>query len=497
MSDDGLSRRTFMRNSTLAAVGGVTAPLFNEAAGQEKTKGRMDTSVRKPNIVLICADQLRWDFIGANAANPTVRTPNLDAMAARGANFSKAMTNQPLCSPARACMITGCYATEAGVWKLNLELNPKLPTLASVLNENGYTTNFIGKWHLQEIDNGRTPPQRDLENRGFVKPENRGGFKGVWEGSNALELTSQPYAGTIWNGAGEKMEYKDMYRVDYLTQRAVHFLDQQEADKPFFLFLSHLEPHQQNEVGQCIAPNGYAKRYQNPFVPEDLRPYPGDWQKVMPDYYGCIEKIDESVGTVLNTLQKKDLLENTIVAFISDHGCHFRTRAVEYKRSPHDSSIRVPFIFQGPGFDHGGRRDEIVTMVDLAPTLLEAAGISAPTTMKGRNFQPLLTDIHARSQWENIAYVQVSDAMTARAVRTDQWLYAAVDRGLMGLEAPAGKNYEDYLLYDMYADPAQQINLVARPQYKVVANEMRTLLEKKMVAAGEEPADIKPAHLYD
>ncbi|MEO6965404.1 MAG: sulfatase-like hydrolase/transferase, partial [Acidobacteriaceae bacterium] len=176
--------------ASAAALAGMAggAPL---ARGQEQA-ATPATGTRKPNVILYVADQMRWDFVGAYGLNSSTKTPNLDKIVQRGVAFTGAVTNQPLCSPSRACMMTGRYATETGMWKLPppTELNRDLPTLATVLRSNGYTTNFIGKWHLAPGGDG---------NAGFVSPEYRGGFLDFWEGANVLEWTSHPYEGTIWD----------------------------------------------------------------------------------------------------------------------------------------------------------------------------------------------------------------------------------------------------------------------------------------------------------
>jgi len=485
---NGTSRRSFLKASALSGLAlgatGAGAPLAESQAGAAQAE-----PARRPNIVLYCSDQLRTDFIGAYNENSMTRTPNLDAMVRRGSSFKYAVTNQPLCSPSRACMITGRYATETGEWKLGVGMRDDLPSLASVLRENGYSANFIGKWHLMKGD------WKTRTGYGWVPPEHRYGFLDLWEGANEFEHTTHPYYGTIWDSDGKEITYKDEYRVDFITGRAVDFL-KQPHDKPFLLYVSQLEPHQQNDLGRMVAPNGYAERYKNPWVPADLRGLPGDWQEQLPDYYGCTEKIDESVGTILKTLEEQNLLDNTIVVFISDHGCQFKTRNTEYKRSPHDASIRIPFIFQGPGLDRSVVRDEIVSMIDLTPTLLAAAGIAAPASMKGRNVLPLLDARDARDGWENVAYIQISESMTARAVRTREWCYCVADRSMKGTEAPASTQYEEYQMYNLADDPAEQVNLIARQEYREDAAKLRALLKKKMAEAGEDPAEIVPAHLY-
>jgi len=446
-------------------------------------------SARRPNIVLICADQLRPDFIGAYGENPTTKTPNIDGMVRRGVAFKQAVTNDPLCSPSRGCMITGRYALETGEWKLTQELRKDLPTLAGVLRENGYTANFIGKWHLAKWN------MSTGEGFGPVLPENRGGFLDLWEGANEFEHTTHPYKGTIWDRNGDPINFDNQYRVDFITDRAVRFL-RQPQEKPFLLYVSQLEPHTQNDLDKPVAPNGVAETFQNPFVPKDLLHFPGSWQAQLPDYYGCVQSIDQSVGRILATLKEENLLENTIVAFISDHGCHFKTRNDKYKQTPHDSSIRIAFFFQGPGFDHSIQLDEVVSMIDLTPTLLNAVDVKIPESMKGRDLSPLLSNPEARRNWDNTAYIQVNSSAIARALRTEEWCYCVADTSGNGEKQPSSDHYQEYVMYNLYSDPAQLVNLAGRVEYKAIAEKLRNELKRRMVIAGETVAEITPATLY-
>lgn len=484
------SRRNFLKASALSGLAlGSAAANASMLQNEPSTPSAEQGTARRPNIVLFCSDQMRSDFVGAYNENSMTRTPSLDGMVRRGSSFPYAVTNQPLCSPSRACMITGRYATETGEWKIAVAMRDDLPTLASVLRENGYSANFIGKWHLMKADH------TTHAGYGWVPPEHRHGFLDLWEGANEFEHTTHPYYGTIWDTEGREINYKDEYRIDFITGRAVRFL-KQPHDKPFFLYVSQLEPHQQNDLHRMVAPKGYAERYMNPLVPADLRNLPGDWQEQLPDYYGCVEKIDESLGTILKTLDEEKLLDNTIVAFISDHGCQFKTRNTEYKRSPHDSSIRIPLVFQGPGFDHSIVRGEIVSMVDLTPTLLAAAGAPIPSSMKGRNLLPLLASREAREAWDNTAYIQISESMVGRAIRTRQWCYCVADRSKRGAESPSSAHFEEYQVYNLADDPYQQVNLAGRQEYREQAAKLREVLLKRMSEAGEDAAEITPAHLY-
>ena len=435
---------------------------------------------RKPNIVFIISDQFRADALGCMRMSPMNLTPNLDAMARRGVLFRQAISNQPVCAPARACMFTGQYPAQHGVWKNGLGLRPDAVTLAGVLRDQGYTANYVGKWHLS----AQTPTDRM---NGPVPPANRGGFLDFWEGSNALELTSHPFEGDMYDGDGKPLHFAGEYRADFLTERAVRFLqEKRQKDRPFLLAVSYLEVHHQNAADLFVPPKKYAGKFNNPWVPQDLRPLPGTWPSQLPGYYGCVAAIDDAVGTLLACLKEQGLADNTIVVFTSDHACHFKTRNTEYKRSPHESSIHIPLIMQGPGFDRAMENSELVGQVDLAPTLLEAAGAAVPRTMQGRSVLPLLAG--KREGWRNEVFIEVSESLTGRALRTPQWTYAVA----LPERQKFSTHYNEYLLYDRFADPFQHVNLAGRAETRDVSAHLRERLMARIAEAGDPPPVINP-----
>lgn len=483
------SRRDFLRKAAVAssaimAGGSQVAASLQENANQ-------NAPAIKPNILMICADQFRADFVGANHENPSVRTPNLDALAERGVNFTHCMSNQPLCSPSRASFLTSKFATEAGVWRLGLEMNHSIPTIADVVRKNGYTANFVGKWHVSQTDTANGTQQM-----GWIPPgPSRGGFDDLWEGANVLELVSHPYEGNYWDNEGKNIGFKDEYRVDFITKRSVQLIEQKH-DKPWLLFVSQLEPHHQNDVDEFVPPQRYEKSYVDPYIPQDLRNLPGNWRSRIPGYYGCVQAIDDCVGSLVASLKKTGQLDNTIIVFFSDHGCTFRTRMGEYKRSPHDSSLRVPFILAGPGFDQSIVMDEVVSLVDMMPSLLDGAGIDVPAGLRGRSLKPLAANPSARKNWDSTAYFQISQSICGRGIRTRDWSYCAFDPAVKNGEAEFSTQYQDFALYSVAGDPAQTLNLIGRPEYKKIADQLRTELQKRIHNAGEPAATITPVHWY-
>ena len=471
--------------------GAAAAVATNASTASADVMDKASRTAQRPNVLMICADQFRADFVGASHENPSVRTPHIDALAKRGVNFRQCATNQPLCSPSRASFLTSRYATETAVWKLGVELDHALPTIATEFRKNGYSANFIGKWHVSQTDfeNGK-------KQLGWIPPgPSRGGFDDLWEGANVLELVSHPYEGDYWDNAGKNIGFKDEYRVDFITGRAVQLIEQKH-DKPWFLFLSQLEPHHQNDVDEFVPPKRYEATYADPYIPEDLRNLPGNWRSRIPGYYGCVQAIDDCVGTLVSALERTGQLDNTIILFFSDHGCTFRTRLGEYKRSPHESSIRVPFVIAGPGFDQSTVVEELVSLLDLAPTLLDGAGIEPPAGMRGKPLKPLALDPKARMAWDSTTYFQISQSICGRGIRTPDWCYCAFDPTAQHGNAEYGNHYQDFALYSIAGDPAEMVNLVGRPEYKQIADQLREELQRRIVAAGEPEATIEPIHYY-
>ncbi len=453
------------------------------AAGALAAGAQAGGETVKPNIVVIISDQFRADNLGVLGRNPMNLTPRLDAMARRGTLFRSAICNQPVCAPARACMFTGQYPSTHGVWKNGPGLRPGATTLATELRKAGYSANYIGKWHL-------APNEGATGSTGPVEAAYRGGFLDLWEASNVLEFTSHPLEGDLYDGDGRAIHFSNVYRADFMTARAERFLKNVRA--PFFLTLSYLEVHHQNDIDKFVAPEGYPERYKNSWTPEDLRPLPGTWRSQLADYYGCVAKMDETVGRILGLLEENGFGKNTIVVFLSDHGCHFRTRNTEYKRSPHESSIHIPMIISGPGFDRAMEVPELVSQVDLAPTLLDAAGVGVPATMQGRSALPLVQ--RKTEGWRNEVYFEMSEFVTGRGLRTPEWTYAVAAPKRAGWKpARASDSYVEYMMYDLLADPFQQVNLAGRAETRAVAASLRARLLERIVEAGDAKPEIEPA----
>ncbi len=455
------------RRQFAAAAGAAAAGLGSEAGAQRAAR---------PNVLVFFTDQQRWDTCGCYGATPLKLTPNLDRMARRGTLVRNSFSCQPVCAPARGCFQTGLYATQHGVWRNGIALPARNRTLAHHFRDAGYHTGYIGKWHLGDTADKPVPR------------EQQGGHE-YWLGADAIELMSHPYDFRAYDRDG-RLVHREGYRVDAQTDCILDFLREQAAtpERPFYLFTSFLEPHHQNDEGHFVAPDGYADRYrENVWVPPDLRDAKGDWEQELPDYYGMVASLDENLGRVLAELKRLGMDRNTVVMFCSDHGCHFRTRNSEYKRSCHDDSLHVPTVFQGPGFDRRTVVNELVSIPDWTATLLDAAGIPAPAGAMGRSILPLVR--REKVEWPREVFVQISESQVGRAIRTERWKYGVDAPGKKGWQDSSAERYVEQSLYDLRKDPAERHNLVGKPEYRAVADELMAALKRRMVAAGEaEPA---------
>ncbi|QBI52831.1 sulfatase-like hydrolase/transferase [Streptomonospora litoralis] len=427
------------------------------------------------NVIVFFTDQQRWDTTGAHG-NPLDLTPNFDRLAAEGVHVENSFTCQPVCAPSRASLQTGRYPARVGCFRNDIPLPEDTPTLAGCFDEAGYDTGYIGKWHLGDTDTA-----------GPVRPEQRGGYTD-WLAANLLEFTSDAYQTTLYDGEGRAHELPG-YRADALTDAALDYITR-ERDAPFLLFLSFLEPHHQNQRDDYPAPEGYGERYAGAWSPGDLAALGGNSAEHLGGYLGMVKRLDECLGRVLAALDDTGLADDTVVLFTSDHGCHFKTRNDEYKRSCHDASIRVPTALRGPGLDTGRPITRLVSHIDLPPTLLEAAGLDVPAWMDGRSLLPLVRG--EDDDRPNDVLVQISESEVGRALRTPRWKYGAVAPGRDAWNTPCADRYVDAYLYDLENDPHELRNLVAEPAAAEVLGPLRERLARRLAETGEH-AVVDPA----
>ncbi|MBI3830943.1 MAG: sulfatase-like hydrolase/transferase [Planctomycetes bacterium] len=425
---------------------------------------------QKPNTIIFFTDQQRWDMAGVHG-NPLDLMPNFDRVAQESTHLYHCFTPQPVCGPARSCLQTGQYATQTGCWRNGIPLKEDATTLAKCFRKGGYTTGYIGKWHLSD-GNPVTEPQR-------------GGYE-YWLGSYSLEMTSDAYRTRMWDNENKPVDLPG-FRVDALTDAAIRYIDSNKA-KPFYLMISFIEPHFQNSRDDYPAPTGYEERYQGRWTPPDLLALGGSAHRHWGGYCGMVKRLDEAYGRLLDALKSLNLRDKTNVLFTSDHGCHFKTRNGEYKRSCHESSLRVPTALTGPAFESGGRIKDLVSLVDLPPTLLDAAGLPVPATMSGRSILPLLN--RTARDWPEEIFAQISEAQVGRCVRTKRWKYNVHAPDKKGSSDSGSSTYVEEFLYDLLADPYELNNLVGFESHRHVADALKQRLLRRMKDVGEAAPEI-------
>lgn len=433
--------------------------------------------MKRKNIIFYFSDQQRWDTVNEEL------TPNLCELASEGVNFENNFTCQPVCGPARACLQTGLYATQCGCYCNAISLPNDIIPLAHYFNESGYETAYIGKWHLASDRILGTNYEKKA-----VPKEKQGEYQ-YWRAADVLEFTSHGYDGYIFDGDGNQLNFKG-YRADCINDYALEFLDNRNDDKPFFMFISQLEPHHQNDHHCYEGFKETVGNYKDYPIPDDLSFLKGDYREMYPDYLSAINRLDYNVGRLVSKLKELGIYDDTIIIYTSDHGSHFKTRNAEYKRSCHESSTHTPLIIKGGGFEGGKTEKRLSSLIDIPPTLLSLAGIPIPESYMGVD---LTAQIDNPENKRDCVFIQISEASNSRAIRTDRFKYSVRDCAPSGYIHHSSKVYWEDYLYDLKKDPNETHNLVKDSRYRHVRQELKYLLLKQMELAGEEAPVIFPA----
>lgn len=457
---------------------------------------------KRPNIIVYLSDQQRADTLGCYGQKLPV-SPVLDAMAKDGVLFENAFTAQPVCGPARACIQTGKYPNLTGSYVNEIGLDPGENTIAKELNKAGYETAYVGKWHLasnfkEDIVMVKRP----------IPQERMGGYKDYVMVSEALELTSHGYDGYVFDKNGNRVDFVG-YRTDCITDFAIHYLHNKKSDDPFFLFISHIEPHQQNDTDRYEGPDGSKERFKDYEVPKDLLDgkYEGDWKENYPDYLGQCRALDDNLGKLIDTLKEKGIYDDTVIIFTSDHGCHFKTQEGEYKRNVFDSCLRIPMVVRGGPFRGGIRSDKLASNIQLPSTILKLAGADMIEDMV---YQPMQEALEEECNWGDVVFYHISETELGRGIRTKKWKYSVhaphvqpllkmdphfTTEGfykMLSKTVPNSDSYIEQYLFDLEADPYEKNNLVVAPEYKEIRADLAKILCDCMVNTGEEAPKIYP-----
>jgi len=468
-------------------------------ADKEETLPERPTSSGRPNIVLVVVDDLRWDEFAA-AGHPYVETPNIDRLAREGALFTNAFHAVPLCSPNRASLLTGQYPSRHGIID-NVARNRashRLETFPQVLQANGYETGFVGKWHM---GNDPTP---------------RPGFD-YWAAIPGQGRIVNPLL--FEDGALHEVPG---YITDVLTQRAVRFIER-TSDQPFFLLLAHKAVHPdaiQRDDGSVdksipmkyIPAPRHAGRYadrafpRRPNVTSDLNEIaspalrralryraspeiarefddafldPGVSETTIRRRAEMLLSVDEGLGRILSVLAERGVLDETALIFTSDNGFFFGEHGLSIERRlPYEEAVRSPLLIRYPPLVAAGARVEpLVSSVDLAPTILELAGVAVSDRIQGRSLVPLLAGNPV--DWRESLLIEFYTYenpmpwlldMDYRAIRTQRYKY------IHWLKHPPE-------LYDLAADPYETRNLIDEPGMADVARRLRTELGRLVLEA--------------
>ena len=462
---------------TLSLAGLLLGSLLSSSRAAEEPK--------RPNVVLIIADDMAWDDCGA-FGNPKVGTPNIDKLAREGMRFDRAFVTASSCSPSRSSLITGRYPHNTDAEELHWPLPPEQVTFVEKLRASGYWTAAAGKWHLGNAVKGRF----DL-----VREANPAGFQ-LGTGKDAKARMTAEGSGSVQSGCDQW----------------VPVLRDRPRDKPFFLWLAALDPHRDYEPGAVPEPH----RPEEVVVP----PYLPDVPEVRKDlalYYDEIGRLDRHVGEVMAELDRQGEAGNTLVLFLSDNGRPFP----RCKTTLYDSGIRTPLIARWPGHvGPGSRCSSLVSTIDIAPTVLKLAGVEPGPSFQGEDLSPLFKDptakvrdlIFAERNWHDYAahgraarterykYIRNDDHDTpltppADAVRSptfvamrrlrDEGKLTPAQRSCFVSPRPAEE------LYDVDADPHELVNLAGDPKHSGLLADMREALSQW----GRETGDAVPGRL--
>ncbi len=382
----------------------------------------------RPNILWICTDQQRYDTIGA-LNNPHLRTPNIDRLVATGVSFERAYCQSPICTPSRASFLTGMYPSSVhGCGNGNAYWAEAAPLVTALLADGGYDCALAGKLHLAGAE-GRIEP----------RPQHDGYRVFHWShGPHARWESGHDYADWLQQQGRELAEMlehpqdtpPELHQTAWCTDRAIDFIEADHAGKPWLMSVNIFDPHSPFDPPQPYMDRfdpeampgpkfresdlaAQAKLSQIDFQTKARRPEAFDAKRIQAAYYAMIEQIDDNVGRMMKALEGSGQLENTVVIFTSDHGETLGDHGLLLKGCRfYEGLVRVPLIISWPGqFLQNVRRKGLVELIDIAPTLLELAGVPVPKRMQGMSLRNLLMDTEAADHHRDFARCEYYHAL--------------------------------------------------------------------------------------
>ena len=337
-----------------------------------------------PNIVFVLADQLgaRWLPLYSHRQ---VTTPNLEDFAAESAVFERAITTAPICTPYRGCLLSGKYPTQTGILENGQAYPAEFKSLADHLNDGGYQTYYVGKWHLSGA------PQKNR----WVRPDQRAGFQHFvgWESHHV-----DHHAGLIWADDPQAAFEMPGHETDSLTNIAIEQLEQAAvADAPFFMLLSYQAPHPPcSPPAEFLAPYEHLDLVTEANVDRDAWFKHVAWQadygaqRFRQLYFGEISQLDEAFGRLLRAMDRLGLRDNTLVVFTSDHGEMAGAQGKFGKGLMYEEALHIPLIVRAPDKPKALRISTPVSTIDIMPTLLDFAGCQVDEPLEGVSLRPAI-----------------------------------------------------------------------------------------------------------
>lgn len=419
-----------------------------------------------PNIVFVIADQWRAQAFGF-AGDPNVKTPNLDRLERESIHFTQAISRTPVCSPARASLLTGQRPLTHGVFLNDVPLSTNAPTIAKILGAAGYDTACIGKWHVD--GHGRTS---------FIPRERRQGFD-YWK---VLECTHDYHRSFYYADGPDKLQWEGYDAIAQTRDAQCYLESQAKSRRPFLLWLSFGPPHSPYNT----APTNYRALYRPEKIQLPANVPPEAQSRAREDlagYYAHCTALDDCVGDLLATLKQTGLAENTIVVFTSDHGDMLGAHALQKKQKPYEESVRVPLLLRLPANlkIKPQRLTGTINTEDVLPTLLGLCKVSIPKTIDGLDFTRYLrggpdpsggaASIQSLSPFGEFS--RLNGGREYRGIRTARYTYV---RDLTG----------PWLLFDNVQDPLQLTNLIGRAEHAVLEQRLDKQLKKKLTAEHDE-----------
>lgn len=457
----------FSRHSFYTFAALIISGLILSMCVQKRNNSSVEEDGKKPNILIVMADQWRAQSFG-HRDNPDVITPNIDKLASEGVVFKNAVSGMPVCTPARAVIMTGQRPLTNGIFMNDVQLDTNAISLGKVMAENGYQTGYVGKWHLN--DHGRSA---------FIpKGNSRQAFK-YW---NVDECTHDYNHSVYYTDTPDTLLWEGYDAIAQTRNVCNYIRAYDKTDKPFFMILSWGPPHEPYHT----APKKYRELYSpekmwtRPNVPAEIK------EKVQYDlsgYYAHCTALDDMMGLLRQTLKETGIDNNTIILFLSDHGDLLGSHHYYKKQQPYDESIRIPMIWYVPE-KLGGKQREVDAMIgveDVMPTILGFCGVSIPRNVDGIDYSnyirggdnpgdtvALISCVQPFGQWD-----RKNGGKEYRGIRSPHYTYV---RDLSG----------PWLFFDNENDPYQMNNLIGKKKYEGLAGSFDHLLSKKLAETEDE-----------